>query len=69
MSVQLTAAAKYALISVGTNRQGAMISSITTPDIIKELKVSGLIGNGFGLTRHGTIVRQQLMDTTLDMLF
>lgn len=65
---KLTAEARTALINVGTNRQGA---KVTGTDVATELELNmaGLIGEGAGLTRTGTIVRQRLMDLALESAF
>lgn len=69
MIKQLTVAAQEALITAGTNRQGATISHITDRATVMELQLLGLIGEGRGLTRKGTIVRQRLMDAAMEMAF
>lgn len=69
MNVNLTRDAENALIDVGTNRQGATINSTVDSVTVRELQDAGLIGDGYGLTRRGTIVRQRLVDAVLDALF
>lgn len=69
MMVQLTKAAREALIAVGTRRQGATINTVTPGPVADELRNAGLIGPGNGLTRRGTIVRERLLDAALDAAF
>lgn len=61
--------AKAALISVGTNRQGATPPPTTTLGVLAELKSLGFLGGAGGLTRRGTIRREDLVLATLDELF
>jgi len=56
---ELTEAAKSALISTGTSRQGATPTSPMTAEVKAELVDAGLIGPRGGLTRRGTIVRDR----------
>ena len=52
--------AKDALISIGTNRQGAKLTPRWhKPEVVQELVDAGLVGPGFGLTRPGTIARER----------
>lgn len=69
MITSLSSAAIQALIDVGTNRQGATISARTANVVVKELRVAGLIGDGMGLTRRGTIARERFVHTMLVTLF
>lgn len=55
--MNLSPAAVTALISTGTNRQGAKPTN-ATPEALAELTRLELIGNGRGLTRKGTIQRE-----------
>jgi hypothetical protein len=64
---KLSAAATEALINVGTNRQGAVAQG--TEAAMAELQRAGLIGDGFGLTRRGTIVRERVMSAALEAAF
>lgn len=57
---QISEAAKSALLSTGTNRQGAKPTHPMTADVKAELVTEGLIGTGGGLTRRGTIAREKL---------
>lgn len=57
---ELTEAAKSALISTGTSRQGATPTHPMTPATRQELERLELIGPGGGLTRRGSIVRDQV---------
>lgn len=63
----LSEQATQALISVGTNRQGAVVYASVAANI--ELLALGLVGDGNGLTRKGTIARQKIMDAALDKAF
>jgi hypothetical protein len=67
--MQLSPKAVEALINVGTNRQGASIWKGTNACVVNELRELRLIGSGGGLTRRGTIKRQQLMLAVMDELF
>ncbi len=57
---QISEAAQTALLSTGTNRQGAKPTHPMTEDVRLELQDAGLIGAGLGLTRTGTIAREKL---------
>lgn len=57
--------ARTALVNVGTNRQGATPPPATPTEALHELAKLGILGRGNGLTRRGTIKRQQLMDDLL----
>jgi hypothetical protein len=57
---ELTEAAKSVLISTGTSRQGATPTHPMTAEVKAELEGLELIGRGGGLTRRGTIVRDQV---------
>lgn len=50
------------LMSTGTNRQGATPAPLTPTEVLEELRYSGYIGAGNGLTRKGTIARERLID-------
>lgn len=65
----LTPAARNALIDIGTRRQGATISPLTTPDVTAELRAHGYIGQNGGLTRAGSTKREILMTELLDAMF
>lgn len=69
MNVKLSTEAVKALIAVGTNRQGAMVTTAFDSSVLDELQRAGVIGDGLGLTRRGTIARQRLMDAALDVAF
>lgn len=65
--MQMSEAAEKALINVGTNRQGAVVSA---PMMVQwELENAGIIGRGTGLTRKGTIERERIMNAELDRAF
>ncbi len=57
IAARLSAEAQSSLIGAGTNRQAAACAAHDHV-VISELKAHGLIGDGNGLTRLGTIVRQ-----------
>lgn len=59
-TANLSAAAQSALLSTGTNRQGAKPTHPMTPAVKAELVDAGLLGTGGGLTRSGTIARERL---------
>lgn len=59
--------ATAALVNVGTNRQGATVHA--TGDAFWELEAAGLIGIKGGLTRAGSIYRQNMMDRLMDAAF
>ena len=65
--LDLSEDARTALINAGTNRQGAKV--MATWPVHKELVAAGLIGDGGGLTRAGTIERERLVTEALDDLF
>lgn len=56
--MDLSPAAQSALLSTGTNRQGAKPTHRMTEEVRLELQDLGLIGEGLGLTRKGTIQRE-----------
>jgi hypothetical protein len=62
-------AAMCALIDVGTCRQGAQVSAFVPQRVIQELRELGMIGEGNGLTRSGTITRELLVTNQMDALF
>lgn len=62
-------AARTALISTGTNRQGATPAPITPIEALTELTRLGLIGHNNGLTRRGTIKREQIINEEFDAAF
>lgn len=64
----LSETARKALIDIGTNRQGAMVSVGTSDAIIAELMGKNMISTGYGLTRAGSIERQRLYSEALDAL-
>lgn len=65
--MQMSEAAKRALINVGTNRQGARVPA--TPAVRRELLLAGLIGDLDGLTRKGSIKRESVLSAALDAAF
>lgn len=69
MTYPLSRDAADTLIDTGTNRQGATISDATSEAVVHELQRAGLIGEGYGLTRKGTIERDRLVIARMDTLF
>jgi hypothetical protein len=65
----VTPAARTALIDIGTNRQGATPPAKTDAAVLHELTTLGILGVGNGLTRRGTIKREQVMNDLLDDIF
>lgn len=65
----MSEAARAALWSIGTNRQGATPAPSTPAEVLAELKAMGYLGKGWGLTRRGTIKRQLMVEDELDALF
>ena len=62
--------AMQALISVGTNRQGAKVrltwQQVSTE---RELRDAGLIGPSNGLTRTGAILRERIVNAAMEASF
>jgi len=65
----LSAAAQAALLSCGTNRQGATPARMTPQEVLEELQAMGFLGKEWGLTRRGTIKRQILSEDEMDRMF
>lgn len=65
----MSEAARAALWSIGTNRQGATPAPSTPAEVLAELKAMGYLGKGWGLTRRGTIKRQLMVEDDLNELF
>lgn len=63
----ISTAARNALVNVGTNRQAATIPASTPKDVVAELQRAGLIGEGRGLTRRGTIERERYVNMIVDL--
>lgn len=57
-----------ALMTTGTNRVGSQVCC-PDPAVWAELKDAGLIGDGGGLTRAGSITRERHADALMDQLF
>jgi hypothetical protein len=66
--MDLSEAAKTALIDAGTNRVGAKVPDVSMGTWV-ELKASGVIGVSGGLTNKGSVVRERLMDEKLREAF
>lgn len=65
----MSEAARTALMNIGSYRQGATVPPLTTDETRQELKELGYLGKSGGLTRKGSIKRQQLLDAEMDALF
>lgn len=65
--MNLSEAAKKALINAGTSRQGAEV--FTDTQTAAELQALGLVKVRFGLTRTGTIARDRAVAEALDGAF
>lgn len=63
---KMSETAKRALLDVGTNRQGAKVADGVGA---VELYSMGLIGEGMGLTRKGTIARERLVNEAMEAMF
>jgi len=64
----LSREAKVVLMSTGTNRVGSRVYC-PDPAVWAELKDAGMIRDGGGLTRAGSIVRERHVTALLDELF
>lgn len=64
----LSKEALSALMSTGTNRQGA-VPTFMTEEVREELVAAGMLGPGGGLTRSGSIAREKEADRLMDELF
>lgn len=63
----LSEQAKQALVKAGSSRQGAKVHG---PDaVIAELRGQEMIGPELGLTRHGSITRERLVEHALNSAF
>ncbi len=65
----MSEAAKKALMSAKSNRQGEGMSAYVRWSVVEELQDLGLAGPGGGLTRLGSIERERLESADLDALF
>lgn len=68
MTTNLSKAAKTALINVGSSRQGTYVYTDGQAEY-DELQRAGLVGVNGGLTRKGTIARDQIVEERLDDAF
>ena len=66
--MQMSEAAKKALMSAKSNRQGESVHGVDAW-VLGELSRRGLVGAGGGLTRLGSIERERLESADLDALF
>lgn len=64
----MSEAARTALLSCGTNRQGATPAPVTTTAALHELRTLKLIGPGNGLTRRGTIKRELIVNELMEAM-
>ena len=64
----LSEAARNALLSTDSHRQGA-VPMTSDEGALAELRTVGLTGSGGGLTRKGTIVRERLVNARLEAAF
>mgnify|MGYP001611610370 CR=1 FL=1 len=67
--MNLSPAARSALINMASNRQGETTAPSTAPEVHAELQRLGLLGAGNGLTRKGTVQRQILLEDMLELAF
>lgn len=66
---KLSREALTALMNVGTSRQGSAVPVARGGELFNELKAAGMIRNGGGLTRAGSIARERHANQLLDELF
>jgi hypothetical protein len=66
LKLELSTAARTALLSAGTSRQGAKTYPRENQAVRAELLAAGLIGDNDGLTMRGTIAREKAVDALLD---
>jgi hypothetical protein len=67
-AAELSPEALSALMTTGTNRQGAMVQLHPDSPVWEELFLAGMVGVGGGLTQTGSITRQKHADELLDNL-
>ena len=65
----LSPEALSALMTTGTNRQGAMVHLHPDSPVWEELFLAGMVGVGGGLTQTGSITREKHADALLNDLF
>jgi hypothetical protein len=65
--MQMSQAAKDALINAGTNRQGAQVGGVR--EVMCELVDLRMVGQHGGLTRKGTIARERAVNEAHDKAF
>jgi len=65
----MSAAARTALMNIGTMRQGSTCWVGTPLRVIAELRSFGFLGEGGGLTRRGSIERQRIADQQFEEMF
>lgn len=61
--------AKSALINTSSSRQGTVVPVTINGETEAELRQAGLIGEGGGLTRKGSIKRERVVNAALDEAF
>jgi len=64
---KLSDAATTALVNTATHRQGATVFAEAA--VLDELALAGLIGDGNGLTRRGTVAQIRAMEKALAAAF
>jgi len=65
----MSAAARTALMDIGTMRQGSTCGPATPSAVVAELKSFGFLGEGGGLTRRGSLERQRIEDEQFEEMF
>jgi hypothetical protein len=61
-NIEPAGAARSALLSARSSRQGEVPAAGCTTEALSELSRLGLIGPGGGLTRSGSIMRDKILD-------
>lgn len=67
-AAELSSDALSALMTTGTNRQGAVVQIHPDSVVWEELFMAGMVGIGGGLTQSGSIARERHADSLLDDL-
>lgn len=66
--MNLSEAAQSALLAARSSRQGERVPRLS-PLAVTELRCAGMVGDGDGLTRAGSIERERIMTARLDAAF
>lgn len=66
---EMSEAAQSVLINMSSSRQGTTPKGKNPTDALAELQVAGVLGDDYGLTRRGSIVRDRLVSARLDAAF